>query len=323
MTTSDTDKLHELLWSFAKHRVLTVAGRTGILGRIAGESATISEVARDLGLDPLAAGKVLRALTALGVADADGESYRLSKAMERLFASGPDDLTPFLDHSHHLYDSWGENLERWLKGEPWETTRRGPEGVKRFGEAMQAMASTVALRTVAALDLSKTRRMLDIGGGLGAYAKAFCNAQPGLRAMVFDTPETAEMGRSADRDADTSGRIDFIGGDYLQNDLGDGFDLVLIANVLHQETRDRAAKLVQKGSQALSSGGRLVVVDFSIDDEQRRSVTGALFAINMRSFGDTHSEPLIRQWFESAGIGQIRRIDLDRTRWIITGVKSG
>jgi hypothetical protein len=50
-------------------------------------------------------------------------------------------------------------------------------------------------------------------------------------------------------------------------------------------------------------------------------VLGTLFAINMRSFGDTWSEPQIRGWMEAAGLVDIRRIDVGKDRWIIEGSK--
>jgi hypothetical protein len=48
---------------------------------------------------------------------------------------------------------------------------------------------------------------------------------------------------------------------------------------------------------------------------------GALFAIQMRSFGDTHPEPSIRGWMEAAGLRNVRRTDVGTDRWLIEGEK--
>jgi len=315
----DLDGLQELLWSFAAHRVLTVSGRAGILGALAAGPASPDELARRLDLDPLAAGKVVRALSALGVVQPDGDGFRLAPALAASFAPGPDDLTPFLEHSHDLYDRWGESLEPWLKGESWTTKRRSPEGVKRFGAAMQAMAAQVAAQVVDALDTDGVRRMIDVGGGTGTYARIFCERVPGLRAVVLDTPAVAEIGRTNFAGTQLEDRIEFVGGDYLETGCGGGFDLALLANVLHQEGPERAAGLVRRAARDLAPGGRVAVVDFAIDDEHRTSVVGALFAINMRSFGDTHDEPTIRGWMTDAGLTGIERFAVGTTRWLITG----
>ena len=63
------------------------------------------------------------------------------------------------------------------------------------------------------------------------------------------------------------------------------------------------------------------MVDFAIDDAKQEHLLGALFAINMRSFGDTWSEPELRGWMEDAGLVDIHRQDVGPDRWIISGVR--
>jgi len=96
---------------------------------------------------------------------------------------------------------------------------------------------------------------------------------------------------------------------------------VLLANVLHIESPDDAAALVGKAAKACSPGGRIAVVDFVIDDQKRENVMGCLFAINMRSFGDTHSAPQIKGWMESAGLTDQQTYDLPPAHWMIVGRK--
>jgi SAM-dependent methyltransferase len=283
--------------------------------------ATIEEVASELGLDPLAAGKVIRAVTALGVVAADGDGYRLAEPLRPHFDGGPGDLHAFIAHSHNMYNGWGENLESWLKGEGWESSAACPENHQAFGAAMRAMGSQIARRTADRLDLGAVRTMLDVGGGFGHFARELCRRAPELTATVLDVPGVAEIASKEMAGDPMLGRISFRGGDYLADDYGTGFDLVLFANVLHQELGPDAAAMVRRGADALAPGGRMAVVDFQIDDARHEQVFGALFAVNMRSFGDTHTEPAIRGWMETAGLGEVQRTDLDEIRWLIIGKK--
>jgi len=91
--------------------------------------------------------------------------------------------------------------------------------------------------------------------------------------------------------------------------------------VVHQELPARAEQMVARAARAAAPGGRVVVLDFSIDEARQQSVVGALFAINMRSFGDTYTEPVIRGWMERAGLARVARTDLGPQRWIIVGRK--
>jgi len=318
-TTLDLDGLQELLWGFASHRVITVAARAGVLSSLAEHETTVEELATELGLAPHPLGKVVRALTALGIVEPVGDRYRMVDTLAPHFRRGPEEVTPFLEHSHDLYDRWGENLEPWLRGQEWTVRRRDPAGMRRFGAAMRAMGSELARRLAAELELDGVERMLDVGGGFGHYALALCRARPGLRATVLDTPEVVELATAEGAAAECADRIEFVGGDYHTSDFGQGYDLVLIASVLHQEAADGAAALVCRSAVALAPGGRLVVLDFSIDDARQGSLMGALFAINMRSFGDTHTEPAIRGWMEAAGLERVERRPFGRFRWLIIG----
>ena len=317
------DDFQRLLWGFAGHRVITVAGRTGVLRLLAERDCTTDEIATELDLDPLAAGKVVRALTALGIAHADGEHYRAAPGLREHFLPGDHDVVPFLEHSHSMYERWGETLEPWLRGENWPVAERTPEEVRRFGAAMRAMGAQTARRAADALDLDGIDRILDVGGGWGHFAQAMCRLKTDLHATILDRPEVVDRARAELSGTRFERRIDFLPGDYLSTDYGNEYDLVLFANVLHQETADRAEAMVRRGAAALAPGGRVTVVDFAIDDERREHLLGALFAINMRSFGDTWSEPVIRGWIEGADLVEIERIDIGPDRWIISGRKPG
>lgn len=313
------DNFQRLLWGFAGHRVITVAGRTGILRLLAETSCTTGEIASKLDLDELAAGKVVRALTALGIAEAKGQHYRAAPGLREHFLRGDRDVVPFLEHSHAMYEKWGETLEPWLRGQDWPVSERTPEEVARFGAAMRAMGAQIARRVADALDLAGVERMLDVGGGWGHFAQAMCRVEPGLHATVLDRPEVVEKACTELADTEFEKRIKFLPGDYLATDYGTGYDLVLFANILHQETEDHALELVRRGAAALAPGGRLTVVDFAIDADRRRHLLGALFAINMRSFGDTWTEADIRGWMAGAGLDEGERINLGPDRWIISG----
>ncbi len=323
MFSMTLDDLQRLLWEFARHRVVTVAARTGLLTRLAQRPAAPAEAARELGLDPLATAKVVRALAAMGIVTADGDRFRVVETLAPMFDGGADDLTAFVAHSHSMYEAWGENLEPWLRGEPWGTRDRDPEGVRAFGAAMRAIGSRIARRVADHLDVGGARRMLDLGGGLGQYSLALCGLHTGLRSTVLDIPPVVDLARLELVGSGLEDRIDFIGGDYHSTDVGGGYDLVLLANILHQEPAPQAAALVRRAADALAPGGRVAVVDFQIDDEQREHPFGTLFAINMRSFGDTHTEPSLRSWMEAAGLGEITRTDLDPDRWLIVGRTTG
>lgn len=323
LQSPDIDGLQRLSWTFAEHRTITAAANTGILNLLAERSATCAEVAELLNLSPAPCAKIMRALTALGVVTRQDERFAVVEPLVRYFRDGSDDIKPFLVHSRRMYEGWGEHLENWIRGHGWPHGPRSPEQALAFAAAMRAMGRHTALSVRARLDLSGTQTLLDVGGGHGHWAEVFCEAHPDLRATVLDTPETAATGRARLEGSPLANRIDFTGGDYLVPPIGHDYDVVLLANILHQESAEDAQRLVHNGASALASGGRLVIVDFRIDDDRCGPLLGALFAINMRDFGDTWTEPEIRNWMESAGLENISRQDIGPDRWFFTGCTGG
>ena len=309
-------ELYDRLWDFGKTRVLTVASRTGILTRLAESAATAEEVAGDLGLDELAAGKIVRALCSLGAVEVEGDRYRVVEELRPHLIPGDLDLTAFIDHAHGLYDRWGDNLEEWVRTGTQPRRKRSGDQLLKFGRGMRASATLMAPQVIEALDgFSGIKKVLDVGGGIGGYARFFIRAAEDVRVTVLDIPEVAELGRQTCKED----RINFIGGDYHETDFGSGYDLVLMANILHIESTQDAAALIMKAAKACSPGGRVAVVDFAIDDDKRENVMGCLFAINMRSFGDTHSKPQIEGWMRAAGVSGVETFDFPPAHWMITG----
>ncbi len=318
------DDIQKLLWSFASHRVITVGVRLGIMRRLSEGECDTDTLARELGLDPTATGKLVRALFAHGLVDARGDAYFVPDHLAACFVPGSRDLRAFIDHSHSMYDSFGENLENWVRGLPWGVRHtQNSDHNHSFGMAMEAMGRNVARQALGALDLTGCSRMLDVGGGFGHYSKTFLGVYKDLSATVLDTPEVAKLARERVAGSELEQRIRFVPGDYLKDDFGEGFDVVLLANILHQELPDAAARIVSKAASALRPGGTVAVLDFSIDEQRREQIIGTLFAINMRSFGDTYNEPIIRAWMAKAGLIDAGREDLSDFRWLLLGRKPG
>lgn len=326
MKTSALARLDSYRWAFATHRVLTVAAKTGILTRLAKTPATADALAAELGLDALATGKLVRALCAMGLVAARDHEYALESELAPWFAGDERDQVAALEHSHDLYDGWGATLESWVRTGAMPPRPRSPEATERFAAAMRAGAAARAPEIARALDLRHVRRALDIGGGTGTYAMHLCRENPQLHAVVVDLPQVVALGPENLAHSGVADRVSFVGGDYHQPGFGtatelSGFDLVLLCSILHQERPDSAKDLVCRAGAALAPGGKLAIVDFAIDDEQRQVLSGCLFAINMRSFGDTYPEPVLRGWMEATGLSDITKTEFGPSRWMFCGTK--
>ena len=108
-----------------------------------------------------------------------------------------------------LYPGWAKLTEAIRTNRPttWDPERqrshvraRGPGGAETFWEAMHSLSGFTARTLGDAIDLDAATRLLDVGGGSGAFAIELCRRYPSLRATVFDLPHVIDI--AADKIAD-------------------------------------------------------------------------------------------------------------------------
>lgn len=173
------------------------------------------------------------------------------------------------------------------------------------------MAMNVAPRIVALIDIGDRHHFLDLGGGPGTYAIHFCQANPGLTATVFDLATTQPFAEKTIAGFDLSHRIAFRPGNYLEDDIGSGYDVAWLSHILHGEGPDDCRRIIAKTVKALNEGGLVMIHEFILEDTMDRPLFPALFSLNMllgTPAGRAYSEGQLRRMMEAAGVKQIRRV---------------
>jgi len=325
------EEVDGLFRAFQPSRTLLTSVELDVFSAIAaaGEAgATARDVARrtrasERGIEPL-----LHALVSLGLlTKVDGCFHNGPVANDCLRAGAPHDARAALMHTVHLWDRWGALTECIREGEPAEKTSmvaRDSGWTEAFIAAMHRSAMARAPVVVAALDLSRVRRVLDLGGGSGAYATAFVRAKPDLVATVFDLPNVTPLTR---RYVDASGvgdRVRMVDGDLHTDAYGDGFDLVFVSAICHMNGPEENRAMFRKIRDALVPGGQIVVQDFVLDDDKTGPRTGALFALNMlvgTRHGSAYSGAEYRSWLGETGFESARMIPLPGPTDLVVAVR--
>ena len=174
--------------------------------------------------------------------------------------------------------AWGAEVWRLLAELP-STIRLGspartmyqlmserPELGRTFARYMRATAMLEMSRIVDLVSLpAKARRLLDLGGSHGLYSVGFLRRYPSLTATVADLPVALVQAKETIRTEPEGGRLRLWARDYLTEDLGTDWDVVLAFSLLHNHTVSDNRLLLAKVAQALRPGGILVVQDFLRD----------------------------------------------------------
>ena len=149
-----------------------------------------------------------------------------------------------------LYAGWGKLTEALRTNRPttWDPAVQSsmfdgedPAVLALFWEAMHSVSTMTARKLGEAVDLSHFRRLLDIGGGSGAYDIELCKQYGELRATVFDLPHVAAIAAREITEAGLTDRIETAGGNFFEQLPGD-HDLHLLSMILHDwdEAKNRA-----------------------------------------------------------------------------------
>lgn len=246
-------------------RAVMVATRLGVFEALADRACTAPEVARRLGVDERATEKLLNVLVAVRYLRLRGDRYALARLSRRWLLR----QSPWSVHDNMLlrFLEWQavERLEDFVRtGTPldvhdlirvdqWEVYQRG----------MRALARLSADEVVGRVPVpANARAMLDVGGGHGHYAVAFCRRHPQLQATILELPPAIAAAAPMLAEAGMNDRVTHWSGDAATDDLGeDAWELILMSHVVHHFDETTNASLVRRAGRGLRPGGVLAILD--------------------------------------------------------------
>lgn len=301
------EDLSQAMRGFQEARVLLTAIELDIFSAATG--VTAPEIAARIGADTRATAMLLDALVALQAMEKTGATYRTTPESVRF-----RDARPALMHTVHLWDSWSTLTAAVRAGSA--VRQPGIDAnqtawTQAFISAMHANAARQASQVAQSMDAAGAKRLLDVGGGSGAYAIAFALANPDLRAEILDLPQVTPIAARHIREAGLELRVTTRDGDLTRDSLGEGYDLVLLSAICHMLGEDENLDLLGRVYSALAPGGRLVIRDFILEPGRTAPPHAALFALNMlvgTRRGNSYTEAEYDSWLRAAGFREVRRL---------------
>lgn len=323
------DSFKELVVAFQKSRIILTAYELGVFSVIGKDGANSKQIAAKIKADRRATERLMNALCAIGLLKKEGDEFFNTKFSEKyLIKDSPDYITGLM-HMNDMWRRWSRLTEVVITGSALdEVIDKKKERYWReaFIAAMHDRAKVIAYALVEMLDLSDVKKVLDLGGGSGDYAIAFAKAGKGIVATIFDLPDVIPLTKKyIAKEGMKKDKINFISGDYRVDDLGEGYDLIFLSQVIHSNSIRDNIKLMKKCKQALNIGGQIVVQDFIIDEDRTMPMHAALFSINMlvgTEAGDTYTEKEVIGWLKEAGFKNMRREDTNWGTTLIIAYKS-
>jgi hypothetical protein len=108
-------------------------------------------------------------------------------------------------------------------------------------------------------------------------AGALCQRNPELRATVLDFPNVIDVAERFVKEANLGDRIDTIRADAVEGEWPREQDIVLFSYLLSAVAESSFPLLLAKAWEAVRSGGRLLIHDFMLDDNETGPALAALW----------------------------------------------
>ena len=277
----DPSVVLDLLESFRRSKTMFAAVSLGIFDTLESEPKSLAALAETLNLNRDALERLLDACVGLSLLARAGALYRNTPAASTyLCRQSPSRLTGYINYSNAiLWKLWG-NLEdavrdgtnRWQQTFGWDgpifsNFFRTEEAMREFLMAMHGYGLISSPHVVAAFNLSKFRRLVDLGGATGHLAIAACQRYPALRAVVFDLPDAGPLAREIVGASPAADRIDVAAGDFFSDPLPEG-DLYTLGRILHDWTESKVDSLLRRIFDRLPPGGGLLIAEKLIDEDR-------------------------------------------------------
>src|SRR5437867_4184385 len=318
----------ELLTQGYQHfRVLATALEFRLFTLLPSKGATIPEIARLLGLKERPARTLVNAVAVLALIEKRGNRFRNTRLAATYLVEGHPqfygDFIRMMDRRlYHAYENlgWALREEKPVTADPavgdvFRTMARDPEMTRLFTMGMDAAGRYWAECLARSVDLSRTRLLLDVGGGSGVYSIALAKRFRKLRAIIFDLPEVLPVTRERIRAAGLEDRVETTGGDFFADPWPSDADAVLFSAVLHDWSPDTCRRLLRRAAGVLPAGGIVVIRESFSENDGPGPLYAAMsnVTILLETEGENYPWKSYESWLREAGFGGFRRIPFRTT----------
>jgi hypothetical protein len=249
-----------------------------VAGALRDGPLSVDEIAERCGLDPVALGRLLRTVAALGlvrtVPDRTGR-YALTEAGEFLRADvhGSMRSVTLLQGAPDLLDAMGALAVAVREGRSSFAARYGsfygwlaenPYFRKHFDTFMTTRSRSIADAVVASYDFTGIETLADLGGGRGTVLSTALRATPGMRGLLLDLEQVMAGAREFLAAEGVADRCELVVGDFFE--AVPEADAYLLCNIVHNWDDDDALRILGHVRRGVPAGGRVLLLDMLLPD---------------------------------------------------------
>ena len=295
-----------------------------VFAEIDSETKTVSEITRSLGLSHRAFLRLAEPLFLIGLLERkqrrDGTTIlRLSRSARSAFGK-EGNIHFWTEHHRTLFRIWS-SLPRSIKNDAPYLRSTHDLDVESYARSLAESYSLSTRKLHDVVELQGPTRLLDVGGGIGHYTVSAAQNNSQLSGVILDRPEIVRLTRREIRKYGMSSRIEAMPLDIVNDKWPQGFDIVLLSNVLHSKSDSECRRIVRKAHSAVPRGGKVL-----INERIRRSdLLSTLFDITLllcTPSGRLRTRSELALLTQKAGFSELKWKSLDSSQWVLMASKA-
>lgn len=312
------ERIMKFTWGYVPPLVLEAAIRHRVFDVLDAGPKTVKETAEATGASERGLRIIMNVLVGLEfLARVDGGRYALTpESATFLVSTKPGFQGGILTHSsRQLIPKWLKLTEIVGTGKPETSVNQegtGTEFFQQFVTDIFPMSYPSAKVLAEHLHLTGNAKVLDLAAGSGVWGIALAQSSPQVTVTAVDWADVLPATRATVARFGLTDRYNFVGGDLLEADFGQGNNVALLGHILHSEGEARSRRLLKKTFDALAPGATIAIGEFLVDDDRNGPLGSLFFAANMlvnTDEGDTFSFEEIGGWLKEAGFTNPRLLD--------------
>ncbi len=302
-------------------RIVQAALRLRVFEVLESKPLTQEEIAQQINANPRGTQVLLNNLEALGYVQQHNMRYsNTSMTTKWMLNSSPRSIAVAFDYWGRVLFEHFQDLEETIRnGQPatnyYNYTEQHPEESQVFQNWLVSAARLGIEEITRKIKIPGTaRQLIDIGGGHGLYSIALCQRYPELSAIVFDGSQALKSARKNIETAKLDDRILTHEGNFMTDDLGSGYDIAFLFNIIHGLSPDENVNLLQRVAKTLKPGGSVVIGEQLADAKGGSAVQAIIqiFGLTFFQLLDARIYPYrdVAAWLRTSGFIKLRRTNL-------------
>ena len=266
----DAEKIYDLMAGFVYSQTLLAMVELDLFVYLKDRPLSAAELSKETQIPKRSMIILCQSAVAIKILELVGdEQYALSRLGAAVI--GVDGLTDMIRHHRLFYDDLKDPV-RLLKNEvethmsrywPYVLSNDQSVSVKsqvsgKYSDLMRSSQKLVAEETLRLISFSSTARLLDIGGGTGAFIEEVSKVTKGISFCLFDLPQVVEKAKAL-LFLENSNQFETLAGSFLSDKIPTGFDTITLIRVLYDHNDDVVITLLKKVYHALPVNGRVII----------------------------------------------------------------